>query len=238
MTRAQSPQPAASRWSALWPGLALGAAALLLLGAVAARLGLATPAPRPGGPWAWVASRALGVSALIALALDVLLGLALSTRLVSRAAAALLSRGRLLELHQALGRAALSLTAGHALLLLADPYIRYDALDVLLPALSTYRPVAVAAGIVAAYAALVVHRSFRWRARIGAKGWRRLHALSFVAFFAALAHGFLAGSDSGTAGMRALYLALALATAALIGLRLFEASRGRLPAPGRAGPPR
>ena len=212
-------------------GLLLGAAALLLLGAVAARLGLASAPPRPAGPWAWVTTRALGVTALIALALDVFLGLAMSTQRASRAVAAMVPRGRLLELHQVLGRAALMLTAGHALLLLADPYIGYDALDVLVPGLSSYRPLAVAAGILAAYLALLVHRSFRWRARLGAKGWRRLHALSFVAFFAALGHGLFAGSDTASAGMRALYVALASITTALLALRLSEA----LAPPRRAG---
>lgn len=204
------------------PGLVVGLALVLLVGAIAARLGLTTAPPRPDGPWMWVATRAAGVTALVALTLDVALGLVLSTGALD----AWLPRARSLELHRALSATALALTAGHVGLLMADPFVRYDALDVVVPGVSSYRPWAVATGIVAAYLAVVIHVSFELRARIGTRWWRRLHYGSFAVLVGALAHGILAGSDTGHAAMRGLYVGLAATVGALVAVRLVMA-RGR-----------
>ncbi|MBK9035388.1 MAG: ferric reductase-like transmembrane domain-containing protein [Myxococcales bacterium] len=208
-------------------GLALGALALLALGAVGARLGVVVAPPRPDGPWAWVAARAAGVTALVALTLDALAGLVLSTGALDR----WLARARSIELHQTLSRFALGLTAGHVLLLLADGYIRYDLFDALVPGVSSYRPWAVAAGIVAAYLAVVVHVSFGWRARLGTRTWRRLHYLSFAVLIGALGHGLAAGTDTGRPGLRALYVVLAGSVAALVAVRALTAIRARAARP-------
>lgn len=206
-------------------GLVAGTLLVLLLGAIGARLGVLAAPPRPDGPWMWVATRAAGVTALVALTLDVALGLVLSTGALD----AWMARARSLELHRTLSATALALTAGHVLVLMLDPFIRYDALDVAVPGVSSYRPSAVAAGIGAAYLALVIHVSFGLRATIGARWWRRLHYASFAVLFGALAHGILAGGDTGRTGMQVFYGILAGAIAALIGLRV----GARIVAPGR-----
>lgn len=210
------------------PGLVIGAVLVLLVGAIGARLGVVAAPPRPDGPWMWVATRAAGVTALVALTLDVALGLALSTGVLDRS----LARARSLELHRTLSATALALTAGHVLLLLADPFVRYDLLDAAVPGVSDYRPWAVAAGIGAAYLALVIHVSFELRARIGARWWRRLHYGSFVVLVGALAHGIAAGSDTGRTGMRALYVILASIVGALVAVRAIRA----VAAPDAASP--
>lgn len=204
-------------------GVLVGGLGLLVLGTVGARLGFAVALPRPAGPWAWIAARATGVTALVALTLDVVAGLALSTGVLDR----WLARARSLELHQLLGRATLGLTAGHALFLVLDPFIRYDLFDVAVPGASSYRPWAVAAGIVAAYGAVVVQLSFRWRARLGPRTWRRLHYLGFVVLLAALTHGLTAGTDTGSPAMRVLYAVLAATVAALVAVRVALALRAR-----------
>ncbi len=196
-------------------GLVAGTLLVLLLGAIGARLGVVTAPPRPDGPWLWVATRAAGVTALVALTLDVALGLVLSTGVLD----AWMPRARSLELHRTLSATALALTAGHVLVLLLDPFIRDDALDVAVPGVSSYRPWAVAAGIGAAYLALVIHVSFGLRARIGARWWRRLHYGSFAVLVAALGHGIAAGSDTGRTGMQVFYVILASLVGALVALR-------------------
>jgi|JI10StandDraft_1071094.scaffolds.fasta_scaffold476892_2 sulfoxide reductase heme-binding subunit YedZ len=201
------------------PGLVVGTLLVLLLGAIGARLGLVAAPPRPDGPWMWVATRAAGVTALIALTLDVALGLALSTGALD----AWLARSRTMELHRTLSATALALTAGHVLLLLADPFIRYDVLDAAVPGVSSYRPWAVAAGIGAAYLAVIIHVSFALRARIGARWWRRVHYGSFAVLVGALAHGITAGSDTGRTGMQMLYVILASVVGALVALRVVHA---------------
>lgn len=183
-------------------GLVWGLVGLAVLGAIASRAGwIATALPRADGTGPWLLSRATGFAAFAALSLDVIAGLLVSTRAGDR----WIARGHTIDLHGWLSPVALALVAGHAVVLLADGYIRFDALDVLVPFASPYRPVAVAIGVVAAYLALVVHASFGLRKRLGAKTWRRLHYLSFVAFVAAAVHAILAGTDAARPWAVALY---------------------------------
>lgn len=50
-----------------------------------------------------------------------------------------------------------------------------------------------------------LHLSSRFRARLGAKVWRRLHMGSFVAFAFAALHGLASGTDAGASPMRLLF---------------------------------
>lgn len=193
-------------------GVALGGALLLVVDAVAVRMGVATGAiPKLAGTSLWITSRAAGVTAFVALTLDVVFGLFVSTGAVDR----FVTRGQSVDAHRWLSTAALTMVAVHALALIGDRFVRFDMLDLLVPFVSAYRSFAVALGVLAAYGALLVHASFSWRKRIGAKTWRRLHYTSFFVFVAALLHGLLAGSDSNTAGMHAIYVSSATAVVAL-----------------------
>jgi predicted ferric reductase len=173
--------------------------------------------PRAAGAGPWLLARASGYAAFVALSLDVIAGLLISTRIGDRR----MARGQLIDLHGWLSPLALALLVGHILALLADRYIRFDALDVLVPMVSPYRPVAVGLGIAAAYCAVVVHASFGLRRRIGTKMWRRLHYLSFVALVTAAVHTFLAGTDASRAW------AIAICVAPLLGAAVLLASRVR-----------
>lgn len=187
-------------------GIALGGLLLVVVATAAARGGwVSLPIVRPEGHAFWQASRAAGFAAHAALTLEVLLGLFLSTDLADR----WIARARTLELHRWLSVTALALTLAHALALLGDRFIRFDALDVVVPFLAPYRPIAVGLGILAAYSAVVVHVSFALRSRIGQRTWRALHYLSFAAFLGATAHGLLAGTDSALPWIRAVYAASA-----------------------------
>lgn len=198
-------------------GVLIGTALLLVAGAIASRAGwIDVAAPRASGTGAWLVARASGFAAFIALSFDVIVGLVVSTRAGGRR----LSRGQLIELHSWLSPLALALVVGHALVLLADGYIRFDALDVLIPFVAPYRAVAVGLGVFAAYLALVVHASFALRRRLGTAWWRRLHYLSFAAFTAAALHGIAAGTDSGQPWAIALYATPLVVVAALVGRRV------------------
>ncbi len=198
-------------------GVVIGALLLALLGAIASRGGwLDVAVPRPAGMGAWFAARATGFTAFGALALDVILGLAMSTRAGDR----WVPRAHALDLHGWLSPVALALVCGHAFALLADRYIRFDVVDVLVPFAAPYRPVAVGIGVLAGYVAIVVHASFAFRKRIGTKTWRRLHYLSFVAFAGAAVHGIAAGSDTTRPWAIAVYAVPLAAVVALVGLRV------------------
>ncbi|MCE9575898.1 MAG: ferric reductase-like transmembrane domain-containing protein [Deltaproteobacteria bacterium] len=184
-------------------GVIAALVALVLADALAARAGVVAGAiPRTDGPWLWVASRAAAVAAFVALTFEVAFGLAVSTG----AGDGWVGRARAVDIHGWLSTVTLVLIAGHALALLGDGAVRFDALDAVVPFAARYRPVAVAAGVLAAWLAVAVHLSFGLRKRIGPRWWRRLHHATFALFALAVAHGLAAGSDGDRPWMRGLYL--------------------------------
>ena len=217
-------------------GVVWGLAVLAVLGAIASRAGwVAIEVPRPTGTGPWFISRATGFAAFIALTLDVIVGLLVSTRAGDRWP----GRANAIDLHGWLAPVTLALVLGHALVLLGDRYIRFDVLDVIVPFAAPYRPVAVGVGVIAAYLALVVHASFGLRKRLGARTWRRLHYLSFVAFVAAALHAILAGTDSSRGWAVALYGFPLAVVGALIAVRVLgRRGSARVPRLGKDVPAR
>jgi hypothetical protein len=148
-----------------------------------------------GVPVAWLVARAAGLVAFGLLTLSVWLGLAMSTRVLgTRRQAALLGW------HRTLAWTGLAMLGLHAGALLADPTIRFGLPAVLVPLAAPWRPVAVAAGVVAGWLSLALAASFRMRRWIGQRGWRRLHYASFAAFVLALAHALSSGTDLAGVG--------------------------------------
>ena len=214
---------ARSRWLAL-------VVVALVAEAIAVRCGLvADPIPKLAGTAAWTTSRAAGVTAFAALTLDVVFGMFVSTGVVDR----WVPRGASVDVHRWLSSVSLAFVVVHVLALLGDATIRFDALDVLVPGLSPYRPGAVALGTFATYGAIVLHVSFGWRKRIGVRAWRALHFTAFAVFVAAVVHGLTAGSDTGRGGMRAIYLGAVAAVVGLVVLRVVLATRSRVRHPAR-----
>jgi predicted ferric reductase len=198
-------------------GIVAGALVLALFGAIATRAGwiVASP-PRPDGTGAWMLSRTTGLLAYVTLSLDVIVGLLVSTRRGDRLA----PRGQLVELHGWLSPITLALVLGHASVLLADGYVRFDVIDVFVPFASSRWPFAVGVGVLAGYLVLVVHLSFGLRKRIGTTTWRRLHYLSFVAFVLVTIHAFAVGTDRANPWFVVVYAVLLLVVAALLVLRI------------------
>jgi sulfoxide reductase heme-binding subunit YedZ len=203
-------------------GILAGGLLLAIADAIATRAHLAPSAlPRPDGPWCWVSSRAMGVTAYMALSVNVVLGLLLSTRRGDR----WIPRGQSVEVHQWLSGATLGLVAAHALLLLGDGFIRFDALDVFVPFIDPYRSLAVGLGVLGAYVAFLVHWSFSLRRVIGIATWRRLHYLTFLFFVFATLHGVFAGTDSRSTGMAAMYWIVGGSVFVLVVYRLLPIAR-------------
>ncbi|MCC7107142.1 MAG: ferric reductase-like transmembrane domain-containing protein [Chloroflexi bacterium] len=197
-------------------GVATGLAALLVGLTLGARLGfVAVNVQRPEAHWFWYFSRAAGLTAYLALAAATIWGLLLSTAVAD----ALVARARGLEVHRWLSAVGLALGTAHGVALVGDRYVAFDILDVLVPFLAPYRPIAVGLGIVALYLSLAVYGSFWLRSRLGNRGWRAVHVLSFPAFAFLTLHGMLAGTDSGTPWPRTIYL---LAAGLLLWLTLYR----------------
>ncbi len=161
------------------------------------------------GERAWATSRAAGTTAFLAITLDVLFGLFVSTGAVS----AWIARARVVEVHRWLSSVALGLVSLHALALVADRFLRLDG--------------ALWLGVIAAALMVLLHASFDLVPRIGGFAWRKLHYLSFVVFVAAAAHGIFGGSDSASPGVRALYFGSVASVVAVFAVRAFRATARR-----------
>jgi methionine sulfoxide reductase heme-binding subunit len=176
-------------------------------------------------PVAWLLARAAGLVAFGLLTASVWLGLAMSTRSVRPR-----WRPRLLGWHRTLAWTGLAMIGLHVGALLADPTLHFGAASVLVPFASTWRPAAVAAGVVAGWLALALAASFRMRKLIGQKGWRRLHYASFAAFLLALCHALASGTD--LAGLGGPIVAVVAGGPVLFGvlLRILAPLKPRRPA--------
>jgi predicted ferric reductase len=211
-----------SRW--ILGGGVAGATTVLLLISSAARLGIVVvDLQRPDTHWFWYLSRAAGLSAYLALTLSVAWGLLLSTNLADK----WIARGRSVELHKWISAVALALILAHALVLVGDPFVRFDLVDLLVPGASQYRQLAVALGVLSAYGTVSVLGSFWLRRLIGQRTWRAVHILAFPTFGLVTLHGMLAGSDSATLWMRLVYLLSTAIVLWLVTYRLLARSAAR-----------
>ncbi|MCC6381803.1 MAG: ferric reductase-like transmembrane domain-containing protein [Dehalococcoidia bacterium] len=170
----------------------------------------------------WYLSRSTGMVAYLLLFTTVMLGLSIRTRALDRLAA----RWRVTDLHLFLSTLMLVFVGVHAAILLADSYIGFSLVQVLVPFTGPYRNLWTGLGIVGAYLLLVIALSFLVRRRIGYRAWRGLHYATFVAYLAALGHGVFAGTDSTQAWAQAIYVGTALLVAGFVVGRVALWARG------------
>ena len=211
-------------------GVVTGLVAVLMLTSTAARLGtVSIELQRPDTHWFWYVSRAAGVSAYLALTFSIVWGLLLSTNLADT----WIARGRSVELHKWISAVTLALIVLHALVLVGDPFVRFDLVDVLVPFASEYRRVAVALGVLSAYGTLVVFGSFWLRRHIGQRTWRAVHILAFPTF--GTGHAARHTGRAATPArlwMRLVYLLSSMIVLWLMTYRLIARSAMRAPAGG------
>lgn len=141
-------------------------------------------------PVAWLVARSAGLVAFGLLTLSVWLGLGMSTRLLGPK-----RQKSLLGLHRTLAWTGLSMVGLHVGAILLDPVMHFGALGALVPGAASWRPGSVALGVVAGWLTLALAASFNARRWIGQKGWRLLHYATFAAFWLALGHALLVGTD-------------------------------------------
>ncbi len=163
----------------------------------------------------WIVLRAAGIGAYVMLFLAVCWGLVATTapfgRKVSKASAALV--------HQFMATTGLILLAVHIGGLLIDRFMPFGPKDVLIPMRTSYKPVAVAFGIVAMYATVFVIVASWLRKPIGTKWWRRTHLLAVPTFTLSLVHGVFAGTDTVRPAMWWTYTVTGLVVLFLVVVR-------------------
>jgi predicted ferric reductase len=167
----------------------------------------------------WYVARSGGIAAWAMLAFSVLWGLVLSTKAFG-------SKPRpnwLLDLHRFVGGAAVVFTGIHVVSLVLDSYIEFGITQVLVPFTSSYRPSAVAWGVIAFYVLLAVEITSLLRKRLSKRVWRLTHYLSFPLFILGTAHGVTAGTDKDTFLLRIAFIVATAAIGGLTALRVLDA---------------
>ena len=143
-----------------------------------------------GSVW-WYVARSSGLVAWGLASLAVLWGLFLSTKVMGKKA----RPNWLLDLHRFLGGLTVVFIAIHLGGLFLDPYIDFGAAQLLIPFASTWKPLAVAWGVVAFYVLLAVEITSLLRKHIPKKWWKAVHMSSYAVFVLGTVHLLTAGTD-------------------------------------------
>ena len=143
-----------------------------------------------GSVW-WYVARSSGIVAWGLAALAVLWGLLLSTKVLGRKVRA----NWLLDLHRFLGGLTVVFVAIHLVGLVLDPYVDFGIAQLLVPFASTWRPIAVAWGVVALYLLIAVELTSLLRNRIPKRWWKAVHMSSYGVFVLGTVHLLTAGTD-------------------------------------------
>lgn len=142
----------------------------------------------------WYLARASGIVAWALVSASVITGLLVSTRVTNGRPTPAWS----LDLHRFLSGAGVVFTGLHLAGLVADGYVHFGALDLFVPFATSWRPSAVALGVVALYLLVAIETTSLLVRKLPRKLWRSVHASSFVLFWVATFHFLLAGTDTAT----------------------------------------
>ena len=159
----------------------------------------------------------------VALVLSILSGMALRS-----GALAWLSHNRGVRIvHGFLTVLWIPLGLAHVIALLFDRYAQIGLIDLVIPFGVSYGRLAIGLGTISMQLILVVLVSTWLRSSLSNGQWQWFHRLSYIAFFAAFAHGVMSGTDLANPVVAALAWITAAAVA-LVALR--RVTRLRIPA--------
>jgi DMSO/TMAO reductase YedYZ heme-binding membrane subunit len=141
----------------------------------------------------WLGSRAAGITALLLMTFQVVIGLVLSHP--TNKSTWRLSR-LLFPWHEHAWVFTLSFVAVHVVTMAADRFANVGWVGALVPGMSEYRTIPVAIGTIATYALLITGLTARVTRLLPPGWWLRIHRLALVVLALAWAHGLLAGTDT------------------------------------------
>lgn len=177
--------------------------------------------------WWWVA-RSSGMVAAVLIALTLIWGLLLTTKVIARKG----MPAWLTDMHRMLGGLTCVFIAVHLVALYLDSYVHFAWAQLFVPFQSAYRAGAVAWGIGAFWLLVVVEGTSLVQRRLPRRTWRGLHYLSYPVAIMVAVHAMTAGTDSANPLFRVVTFLL---VAVLCGL---AASRFRRRPTRRTGPAR
>ena len=168
----------------------------------------------------WYLARSAGMAAAVLMIGALVLGILAATRALKD-----IDRPAwLIALHRWFSVLTVIAVATHLVALVADSYVHFGLVELLVPGTSAWRPLAVSLGVVALYLFAVVHVSSLAMKRLPKVWWRRLHVLSYLSVWAALLHGGTAGTDTSNVVYRAVATLLTMAAVTAV---LFRVVLGR-----------
>ena len=140
----------------------------------------------------WYLSRASGIVAWLMLTASVLWGVVLATDLFPKWR----RPAWILDMHRWLAGLTFFFVAGHVVTLLFDSYAHFRLPDLLVPFASTWRPTAIAVGVVALWLLVAVEVTALAMKKLSKTWWRNVHIASYFVFWAVSIHAALAGTDT------------------------------------------
>lgn len=164
----------------------------------------------------WNVSRSAGIVAWVLSSASILWGVLLATRVLSDGP----KPAWHLDLHKWLGFLTVLFTGLHMAALVADNYVTFTAVDLLVPLASAWRPFPVALGVLSMYGLVAVQATSYAMKKLSKTLWRRVHMTSYAVFTLVTLHALLAGSDAGKRLFSSFSVALVMSTAAVVSLRL------------------
>lgn len=171
----------------------------------------------------WLVARVAGLSALAALSMALLSGMAIRTGVLDWMG----SNRALRSVHEYTTVLWIPLGALHIVALLLDQTARVRPIDLIVPFLVPYGGLAIGLGTVSFQLLILVTVAALFRRRMDSQAWQWLHRLSYPAYGLIFLHSLLGGTDV----VDPVVAALTWGTAGL--LALLTAARviwGRLPA--------
>ena len=174
--------------------------------------------------WWWVA-RASGMVAGVLIALTLIWGLLLTTKVIPRKG----MPAWLTDMHRMLGGLSVIFLGAHLVSLFLDSYAHFAWAELFVPFQSAYRAGAVAWGIGAFWLLMVVESTSLLQRRMPRRVWRGLHYLSYPVAVMVAVHAMTAGTDSTNPAFRVVTFTLVTLLTALTAFRFFKVRRKGAP---------
>ena len=164
----------------------------------------------------WYLTRSTGAVAMLLLSATVALGVVD----LRRSASERWPRFVVDELHRNLALLTLAFLVAHILTSVLDSFAPISLTASVIPFASSYRPFWLGLGAVSFDLLLAVIVTSLARRRIGYRGWRAVHWLSYAAWPVALLHGFGTGSDVSSRWLQLLSAVCILMVLAAVLVRI------------------
>ena len=145
----------------------------------------------------WFLSRALGAMALLLLSLVIVLGILHNTSVVKNAELGL-PRFVLVALHRNLSLISVVFVALHVATVIITDYVHLRVVDVFVPGIALFNPVAAAFGTVATDLVIAIVVTSMLRSRLSRRLWFWVHWTSYLCWPVSVVHAVLNASFRGT----------------------------------------